>query len=87
MSGVTIQASSYVQANQAPFINDKIYKDIMKRTHLRNKFMDFKTDADRIAYSKQGNYCVSLIRKEKKSYCSNLIIRDVTDNKTFWRKV
>ena len=29
--------------------------------------MDSKTDADRIAYNKQRNYCVSLIRKEKKS--------------------
>ena len=49
--------------------------------------MDSKTDADRIAYNKQRNYCVSLIRKEKKAYYSNLNIRDVTDNKTFWRKV
>ena len=30
---------------------------------------------------------VSLIWKEKKAYVSNLKIRDVTDNKTFWRKV
>ena len=30
---------------------------------------------------------VSLIWKEKKAYVSNLTIRDVTDNKTFWRKV
>ena len=44
-------------------------------------------DADRIAYNKQRNYCVSLIQKEKKAYYSNLNIRDVTDNKTFWRKV
>ena len=49
--------------------------------------MDSKTDADRIAYNKQRNYCVSLIQKEKKAYYSNLNIRDVTDNKTFWRKV
>ena len=59
----------------------------MRRTRLRNKFIDSKTDADRIAYNKQRNYCVSLIRKEKKAYYSNLNIRDVTDNKTFWRKV
>ena len=59
----------------------------MRRTHLRNKFINFRTDADRIAYNKQLNYCVSLIRKEKKAYYSNLKIGDVTDNKTFWRKV
>ena len=59
----------------------------MRRTRLRNKFIDSKTDADRIAHNKQRNYCVSLIQKEKKAYYSNLNIRDVTDNKTFWRKV
>ena len=59
----------------------------MRRTSLRNKFIDSKTDVDRIAYNKQRNYCVSLIRKEKKAYYSNLNIRDVKDNKTFWRKV
>ena len=57
----------------------------MRRTRLRNKFMDSKTEADRIAYNKHCNYCVSLIRKEKKVYYSNLNIRDVTDNNTFWR--
>ena len=77
----------YVRANQASFINSKIHKEVMRRTRLRNKFIDSKTDADRIAYNKQRNYCVSLIRKEKKAYYSNLDIRDVTDNKTFWRKV
>ena len=76
----------YVRANPASFINDKIHKEVMRRS-LRNKFIDSKTDADRIAYNKQRNYCVSLIRKEKKAYCSNLNIRDVTDNKSFWRKV
>ena len=59
----------------------------MRRTRLRNTFIDSKTDADRIAYNKERNYCVSLIRKGKKAYYSNLNIRDVKDNKIFWRKV
>ena len=36
----------YVWANQASFINSKIHKEVMRRTHLRNKFIDSKTDAD-----------------------------------------
>ena len=40
-----------VRANQAPFINSKIHKEIMKRTCLRNKFIDAKPDADRITYN------------------------------------
>ena len=78
---------SYVRANQALFINSKIHKEIMRGNRLKNKFINFKTDVERIVYNKQRNYCVSLIRKEKKTYYSNLKISDVTDNKTFWRKV
>ena len=54
----------YVRANKASFMNSKIHKEIMRMTRLRNKLIE--TDADRIAYNKQRNYCVSLIRKEKK---------------------
>ena len=68
-------------------MNSKIHNEVMRRTRLRNKFIDSKTDSNRITYNKQCNYCISLIRKEKKAYYSNLNIRDVTDNKTFWRKV
>ena len=77
----------YIRANQALFMNSKIRKEVMKRTRLKNKFIDSKTNAKRIAYNRQRNYCSSLIRKEKKAYYSNLNIRDVTGNKTFWRKV
>ena len=59
----------------------------MSRIRLKNKFLDSKTDADRIAYNKKRNCCVSLIQKEKKVHYSNLEIRNVTDSKTFWRKV
>ena len=37
----------YVRANQAPFINKKINKEIMKRSRLRNKFLNTKSDIDR----------------------------------------
>ena len=74
----------YVRVNQASFLNSKIHKEIMRRTRLRNKFIDLNTDGDGISYNKQRNYCVSLIRKEKtNAFYSNLKIRGVTGNKTF----
>ena len=73
----------YVRANQAPFINKKINKEIMKRSRLRNKFLNTKSDIDRKAYNKQRNLCVSLIRSEKKNFLSNINTCDITDNKTF----
>ena len=68
-------------------MNSKIHKEVMKRTRLRDKFIDSKTNANRIAYNKQRNYCVSLIQKEKRAHYRSFNIRDVTDNKTFWRKL
>ena len=58
----------YVRANQAPFINKTINKEIMKRSPLGNKFLNTKSDIDRKAYNKQHNFCVSLIRWEKKNF-------------------
>ena len=37
----------YVRANQALFMNRKINKEIMKRSRLRNKFLNTKSDIDR----------------------------------------
>ena len=77
----------YVRANQAPFMNKRINKEIVKRRRLRNKFLNTKSDIDRRAYNKQGNKCVMLIRQQKKNFFSKLNTRDVTDSKMFWRKV
>ena len=38
-------------------------------------------------YNKQCNLCVSLIRWEKKNVFNNINVRDITDNKTFWKTV
>ena len=36
-------------------------------------------------YNKQRNKCVSLLRKTKKAYYSNLNVKNVVDNKKFWK--
>ena len=48
----------------------------MKRSRLRNKFLNSKGDSDRRVYNKQRNICVSLIRQEKKSFFRNLKRKD-----------
>ena len=75
----------YVRTNQAIFINKKINKEIMKRSRLKNKFLNAKSDIGRKAYNKQRNLCVSLIRSEKKNFFGNISTCDITDNKTFWK--
>ena len=58
----------YARANQAPYMNKKLSKEIMKRSRLRNNFFNAKSDLDRKAYNKQRNYVVSLLRKEKSNF-------------------
>ena len=48
------------------FMNKSLKKAHMKRSRLRNIYLKSKTDTSRIAYIKQRNYCVSLLRKTKK---------------------
>ena len=59
----------------------------MKRSRLRNKFLNTKSDIDRKAFNKQHNLRVSLIRSEKKNFFSNINTSGITDNKTFWKTV
>ena len=76
-----------VWANQKVFMNKEIHEAIMVRSKLRNEFLKKKTAFSREAYNKQRNYCVELISKSKIKYFSNLNVRNITDNKKFWKTV
>ena len=76
----------YVPANQLPFINKKGNKEIMRRSRLRNRFLNTKSDIDRKAYKKQRNFCVSLIRSEKITSLAILIRMTSQITKPFGRQ-
>ena len=77
----------YTRANQAPFLTKEINKEIMTRSRLRNKFLRCRSDENKKAYNEQRNRCVKLVRSAKKAHYSNLSIKDVNDNKKFWKIV
>ena len=60
---------------------------IMVRSKLRNKFLKLKTEENRLAYAKQRNYCVKLLKQKKRQYFENLNLSSITDNKLFWKTV
>ena len=62
-------------------------KAIMQRTRFRNKFLKNPTDLNKVLYNKQRNYCVSLLRKEKKEYFAKLNEKEITGNRKFWHTV
>ena len=77
----------YTRANQAPFLTNEINKEIMPRSGLRNTFLRCRSDENKKAYNEQRNRCVKLVRSAKKANYSNLSIKDVNDNKKFWKIV
>ena len=69
-------------------MNKLLSRAHMKRTRLRNCYLKKRSEQNRLSYVKQRrNYCVSLLRKTKKDYYANLNVKDIVDNKQFWRTV
>ena len=62
----------YLRANHSRFVNKELNKATMQRSRLRNEYLKDKTRTARIAYKKQRNVCVSILRKSKKRYYQNL---------------
>ena len=50
----------YIRGNQSPFMNKDILKALMNGTRFRNS-----TPMNRLAYKKQRNYCVSVMRENQ----------------------
>ena len=78
---------SYSRANEAPIMNKVLKKTIMKRSQLRNVFLNKRTLESQVAYNKQRNYCTILLRKEKQNYFENSVTSKISDNKIFLETV
>ena len=59
----------------------------MHRSRFRNKFLRERTKESNIAYNKQRNISVSLLRKTKRDYFANLDTKIMKDNRKFWKTV
>ena len=73
----------YIRCNQAVFMNKQLRKAIMTRTRLLNKLRKFNCPENQLAYKRQRNYCVKLLKRSKKDFYNNLNAKRVTDNKKF----
>ena len=76
-----------IRSDHKPFINNEIFKAIMTRSRLRNRFLKNRSEENRKLFGKQRNKCVSLLRKSKKGYFATLNEKNITDSKSFWKAV
>ena len=66
---------------------NSLRKAIMKRSELESKYVKNKTNENLKSYEKQRNFCSKLCKKERKKYYEMLDLKNVTDNKEFWKTV
>ena len=55
----------------------------MKRMQLRNIYLKPRTIESKLGYTKQRNYCLTLIRKGKKEYYGSPVVKVIMDNQKF----
>ena len=63
------------------FMNKSLSRTFMRRKQLRSKYLKKRSETNRLAYAKQRNFCVSLLRKTKKDYYANENEEDIADTK------
>ena len=71
-----------IRGNDKPFVSNEMRKEIMMRSHLKNIANKSQLPDDYARYKAQRNKVVTLNRKSKKDYFSNLCIK--RDQKHFW---
>ena len=77
----------FLRYNNNAFMTKSLRKAIMTRSRLKNRFIKHRTTENWNSYKKQRNFCVSLLRKTKKQYFSELDHSDIRDNKKFWKTI
>ena len=77
----------FLRANHAPYMTKTLRKAIMSRSQLQTKYFKNKSQIDYLAFKKQRNFCSKLYKKERKNYYNSLDIKNITDNKQFWKTI
>ena len=62
-------------------------KAIMRRSQLQTKYFKNKSENNYLAFKKQRNVCSKLYKKDRKKYYNSLDIKNITDNKQFWKTI
>ena len=59
----------------------------MHRSRLENINIYKRNDKNWENYKKKRNLCVDLLRKTKIEYFKNLNVKDLSDNRKFWKTI
>ena len=60
--------SKIIRGNNGPFMNRILSKSFMKRSRLKNNYNKDPSEINKSLYKKQRNFCVNLLKREKRNY-------------------
>ena len=63
----------HIRANETNFMDKELNQAIMVRSKLGSKILKLRTEENRLAYAKQGKFCVKLLQQK-----SNITLRTLT---------
>ena len=75
----------FIRANHVPYMTKNLRKAIMKHSQLENKYIRNSTVENMNKYKKHKNFYSKPYKKERKKFYSQLDIKNITDNKLFWK--
>ena len=62
-------------------------KVIMTRSELESKYLKNRTTENKAKYNKEKSFFSKHYKKEQKTFCSNLELNQITDNKRFCKTI
>ena len=71
--------------NNNPFMSKALRKTLMHRSKLKNICNKYRAEDNWANYKKQRNFCVNLLRKTRTEYFQKLNVKDLSDNRKFWK--
>ena len=74
-----------VRFNNSPFMTKTLRKAIMHRPKLNNIYIHKRNVKNCENYKKQRNFSVDLLCKIKTEYFKNLNVKDLSNNRKFWK--
>ena len=75
-----------VRNNNQRFITKTLRQAITKRSELKNKF-NKERNAENWSDYKQRDYCSNLLKESKTRHFNNHSVKDVVENKRFWKTI
>ena len=76
-----------VPGNQGPFMSKELWKAIINKSKIRNKYQKWPSRENPLALKEAKKFCNKLTQSVKKSYFRKVTGKGFVNNKTFWNTV